>query len=142
MSRLSYRSRIVGALVGIALLLAPALAFAVDLQTLIVGGGPAPESNQVGIENNVRYLLRILPKDSPRTVLFADGDARAKTVLFSRKGKDIPIAERTLSLILNGNAQATSDSDTFRRPALTQLDGAARKADLADAFKKLAARPA
>ncbi|MFX8762664.1 hypothetical protein ABTM82_20145, partial [Acinetobacter baumannii] len=49
--------------------------------TLIVGGGPDTEHNQVAIESNVRYLERLLPKDSPTHVLFTDGDPDSKNIL-------------------------------------------------------------
>jgi len=55
---------------------------ALPQKVLIVGGGPNLSHNQVAIESNVRYVLRMLPKDITPRVLFADGDAASKTVLF------------------------------------------------------------
>src|SRR5690242_6015918 len=53
-----------------------------ELRALMIGGGPNPEHNQIAIESNVRYLLRLLPKEASRTVLYADGDTKHETVLF------------------------------------------------------------
>ncbi|HEV2472867.1 MAG TPA: hypothetical protein VGS41_09395, partial [Chthonomonadales bacterium] len=36
-------------------------------RVVIVGGGPDLENNQVAIESNVRYVARILPRESART---------------------------------------------------------------------------
>jgi hypothetical protein len=49
-------------------------------RTLIVGGGPDLEHNQVAIESNVRYLQRIMPNDSPTRVLFTDGNPDSKNI--------------------------------------------------------------
>ena len=49
-------------------------------RTLIVGGGPDLEHNQVAIESNVRYLSRLMPPGSPTRVLFADGNPDSKNI--------------------------------------------------------------
>jgi len=49
-------------------------------RTLIVGGGPDIEHNQVAIESNVRYLNRLLPPGSQTRVLFADGNPETKDI--------------------------------------------------------------
>ena len=49
-------------------------------RTLIVGGGPDQEHNQVAIESNVRYLGRIIPSGSPTRVLFTDGNPDSKNI--------------------------------------------------------------
>ena len=49
-------------------------------RTLIVGGGPDLEHNQVAIESNVRYLQRIIPTTSPTRVLFTDGNSDSKNI--------------------------------------------------------------
>ena len=36
-------------------------------RALLVGGGPTADHNQVAIESNVRYLLKLLPNDAERT---------------------------------------------------------------------------
>src|SRR5258708_26856140 len=73
-----------------------------DLRTLIVGGGPEAQHNQVAIESNVRYVLKSLPASTFRTVLFADGDPKAATVLYEARTRELSEAERILGLILNG----------------------------------------
>ena len=49
-------------------------------RTLIVGGGPDQEHNQVAIESNVRYMSRIIPPGSPTRVLFTDGNPDSKNI--------------------------------------------------------------
>ncbi len=53
------------------------------LRTLIVGGGPNVNKNQVAIESNVRYVTRLLPNDHVTETLFADGDVNNPTVLYT-----------------------------------------------------------
>jgi hypothetical protein len=50
------------------------------LRTLIVGGGPDQDHNQVAIESNVRYLGKLLPSGSPFRVLFTDGNKQSENV--------------------------------------------------------------
>jgi len=70
-------------------------------RTLIVGGGPDQEHNQVAIESNVRYVQRLLPAGSKARVLFTDGDPQSKNVLCE-----------------------DSDNKTyFRTPEISQIDG-------------------
>ncbi|MBC8066394.1 MAG: hypothetical protein H7Y17_16300 [Chlorobia bacterium] len=83
------------------LLLAPATRF------LVVGGGPNPANNQVALEFNVQHFARILPKDAPYRVLFADGDAGTATVRFTPEG------------------QTPGLKDQYKQPQLPRLDGAA-----------------
>jgi hypothetical protein len=61
---------------------APSAFLSLPQRVLIVGGGPDLSHNQVAIESNVRYVLRMLPKDQAVRVLFADGDPTSKTVLY------------------------------------------------------------
>ncbi len=49
-------------------------------RTLIVGGGPDTEHNQVAIESNVRYLGRLLPPGAQARVLFTDGNPDSKNI--------------------------------------------------------------
>ena len=87
------------------MLLVPMLVLAAAPRVLIVGGGPDRRNNQVAIESNVRYVARILPKESPLRVLFADGSADNATVRFSPVG---------------------GGRDRYRKPQLPRLDGPAR----------------
>src|SRR2546422_8796326 len=65
-----------------ALLLVLSGAAAQDLRTLIVGGGPEPQHNQVAIERNVYYVSHLLPAAAPRWILFAGGDPAARNVVY------------------------------------------------------------
>ncbi len=73
-------------------------------RVLIVGGGPDLSHNQVAIESNVRYVMRMLPTNLPTRVLFADGDPNSKNVLF----EDPP-----------GRSQ-------YRAPQISHIDGPSR----------------
>jgi hypothetical protein len=55
-------------------------------RVVMVGGGPAPDRNQVAIEGNVRYLDHLLDAKAPRRVLFADGQRDTDTVVFQAAG--------------------------------------------------------
>ena len=114
-----------------------ASAIADGLEALIIGGGPSPQDNQVAIESNVRYLLRLLPNGSPRTVLFADGDPQAKTVLFEKKAKDLAAADRILTLLLQGPEAWRPATYQFRAPTIPKIDGPAKRAGMDAAFERL-----
>jgi hypothetical protein len=111
------------------------------LRALLVGGGPTPENNQVSIESNVRYVFRLLPPGSECSVLFADGDRKNETVLYEQTTEKLPANERLLALILEGPEAANSVQRKYRTPSLPQLDGAARKKDVAAAFERLQIDP-
>lgn len=88
---------------------------ATSLRALIVGGGPDLKHNQVAIESNVRYVGRLLPKDTESRVLFADGSNTNETVLY-----------------LDSRGQSR-----YRAPQLYRLDGPARKANVLDEYAAL-----
>lgn len=92
-------------------LLAPAL------QTLVIGGGPNPQYNQVAIESNVRYMGKIVRPDSPFRVLFADGSLTTKSVLYMNEK---PVGEEKI-----GPFTTAGTRKIFREPQLPRLDGAA-----------------
>src|SRR4051812_32282256 len=85
-------------LISTLLLLAHSAIFAQVVRALLVGGGPTPQHNQIAIESNVRYLLRLLPPGAWKTVLFADGDPKTETVLFEQQQKDLKPGERVLAM--------------------------------------------
>lgn len=91
------------------------LSVATPLRALIIGGGPDLKHNQVAIESNVRYVGRLLPKDSESRVLFADGSMSSETVLY-----------------LDSRGQSR-----YRAPQLYRLDGPARKSNVLDEFAAL-----
>ncbi len=92
------------------------------VETLIVGGGPNKKYNQAGIESNVRYVDLLLPSESARRVLFADGDRSSKSVF------------------CEGDKQ-----DYFREPKLAHIDGpssnTAIDTELASMAKAMSAKP-
>jgi hypothetical protein len=107
------------------------------LRVLVVGGGPDLDNNQVAIESNVRYLNRSLPAQTPRTVLFADGNAQSETVLFDQAQK-LSRGQYLYGLLFEENGPQEIVS-TWRRPQLgSPLDGASRRVDVTRAFTRLA----
>lgn len=111
------------------------------LRVLLVGGGPKPENNQVSLESNVRYVLSLLPRGSQCSVLFADGNRKNETVLYEQAPEKLPANERLLALILGGPEAANPTQRKYRAPSLPQLDGAARRSEVAAAFERLQIDP-
>jgi hypothetical protein len=116
----------------------PMLRF-VPPRVLIVGGGPDLHNNQVAIESNVRYVGRLLPQDTPRITLFADGNANNATVLYDENA-DLPPGEKVFGLLMQGSSFGDGSTGKYRKPKLgTHLDGASRKSEIDKAFGQLAA---
>jgi hypothetical protein len=113
-----------------------------QLRALLVGGGPDRESNQVGIESNVRYVARVLPSGAKRTILFADGNPREATVQFDPQGLETSRAgyaagEEAYSLIFAVQEETGEGALAYRAPKLPSLDGPAQKPTIARAFDAL-----
>jgi hypothetical protein len=112
---------------------------AVAPRVLIVGGGPNLQNNQVAIESNVRYVGKLLPQDTARITLFADGDANNATVLYD-ESPSLPAGERLFNLIMRASDAPEGGSGRYRKPKLgAKLDGASRKTEIQKAFTQLAA---
>ncbi|HZO88787.1 MAG TPA: hypothetical protein VFB38_10665 [Chthonomonadaceae bacterium] len=113
------------------------------LRVVIVGSGPNPENNQVAIESNVRYVGRLLPPDSVRTTLFADGDAQRATVLYETEARTLSPGERVLGLLLEGHEGGYATKLHYRKPNLGgPPDGANRRTDLDRVFAQLSTEEA
>jgi hypothetical protein len=105
------------------------------LRVLIVGGGPDLENNQVAIESNVRYVGKLLPADTLRTTLFADGDANHATVLYDDDPTKLSMGERLFNLIMYGQENDTSSPSHYRKPNLGgKLDGPSKRDEIARSF--------
>lgn len=105
-------------------------------RVLVLGGGPDFDNNQVAIESNVRYINRLLPPQTPRTVLFADGNLKNATVLYDKK-LALTRGRYLYDLVFDDEGPADYES-TWRAPQLgSALDGASRKANIARAFAKI-----
>ena len=111
----------------------PTQARTAGLRTVIVGGGPAPEDNQVAIERNVHYVSRLLPSGSPRYVLFANGNPAAKTVVFEAPAARSP-GELPFALLFGEREDAAPVELRFRTPAIGKLDGPSTRAGVTGAF--------
>ncbi len=73
----------------LAAMLAAAAAAPAGEHVLIIGGGPAPDSNQLSLERNVHYFRRVLQKLRP-------GDAADADILFAdgpHPGRDLQVVE-------------------------------------------------
>ena len=139
-SSVSLRRSILCALFG-ALLFLPfasrAEAPVAPLRVLIVGGGPEKEYNQVAIESNVRYVCRLLPPNTARTILFADGNQDSATVLYDEEAKALSPGEQILTLLLRGPNALDDNPSHYRKPNLGALDGPSRPDAIEKAFAQL-----
>jgi hypothetical protein len=115
----------------------PVDAGSAGLRVLIVGGGPEPRYNQIAIERHAAYVTRLLPAGTPRYTLFADGDTKAKTVLYEEEPKVLPPGERAFALLFQSREDASPTVQRFRAPQLGRLDGPARRAAVAGGFEWL-----
>jgi len=116
----------------------PALRF-VPPRVLIIGGGPDLHNNQVAIESNVRYVGRLLPQNTPRITLFADGNANNATVLYDESA-ELPPGEKIFGLLMQGSSFGDGSTGKYRKPKLgAHLDGASKKSEIDKAFGQLAA---
>lgn len=90
-------------------------------RVLLVGGGPDPPDNEVAIESNVRYILRLVPPADPLRVLFASGRLTDRNVDYlDPKGVD----RYRASVVKHVDGPATRDSVT-RELAWLRADPAA-----------------
>jgi hypothetical protein len=119
------------------LLAAPGADPVPDVRALLFGGGPTPQSNQVAIESNVRYLLRLLPESTQRTVLFADGTRDNKTVQFQEEPKPLSNEEKVTALLMRGRNALNPVQLRYRATELSRVDGALKRADIGSAFDTL-----
>src|SRR5438105_1116266 len=88
-------------LLGLTLLAGGARGQSGALHTLIVGGGPDRKDNQVAIESNVRYVGSLLPPQTDRITLFADGNPQSATVLYDVDPAAAQPGQRVLDLLLS-----------------------------------------
>ena len=84
------------------------------LAALLVGGGPGAKYNQVALENNIRYVSRILPRAAQRRILYGDG-GRGVTVQY----------------------EDARGRTRYRRANLPQIDGPAERMPINVGFHRL-----
>ena len=142
-SRRSFaRCLIGGGCLALTLLSLPTLADrpgAQPIRALIVGGGPDLENNQVAIESNVRYVSKLLSKDTQLTTLFADGDPNHETVLFDESSSKTSAGEQLLSMVLNDTGSEQDSGSHYRKPNLgCKLNGPSKKREIQKSFSELA----
>jgi len=116
--------------------LAIASATGPSLRVVIFGGGPSPESNQVAIENNVKWMMSILPEWSNSFVMFGDGTTTTEIVQIS------PIrtkAHRVLATFFgDGPTDVNKDTPIAYRPSsVSRIDAASKKSSIDAAFARL-----
>lgn len=107
---------------------------------LTIGGGPRPESNQISLENNVRYLQRVLERlkisEIHQKILFSDG-GDAQTDLQFDAQRD-PEDLRMLLADLIG--PATGVNFDYRTSLLPVVDGAADPTTIENTLKDFRAQ--
>lgn len=116
--------------------LAIASASGPSLRVVIFGGGPTPESNQVAIENNVKWMMSILPDWSNSFVMFGDGTTTTDIVQISPKRTK---AHRVLASFF-GDGSTDVDKDTpiaYRPSSVSRIDAASKKSSIDAAFGRL-----
>ncbi|RCS47801.1 hypothetical protein DTL42_14055 [Bremerella cremea] len=118
---------------GVLGLLAVVNPLAADDHFLTIGGGPAPDSNQVSLENNVLYFQRTLSQlerdTDEHVILFADGEKPEADLQFQNPERGPEDLHRLLAEIVgpaNGirfdyrsstvpGVQGAADPDTIKR---------------------------
>ena len=122
----------------IALGSAPRSALATD-HFLTIGGGYAPSGNQVSLEKNVLYFRRVLKElhqdQAPHAVLFADGDARGRTLQYIDPARRVPRLNLLLAAIL-GDTEGLEHQ--YRPHQLGKLEGGSALPDVDQYFNSLA----
>lgn len=107
---------------------------------LTIGGGPRPESNQISLENNVRYLQRVLERlkisDIHQKILFSDGGDTQTDLQFDaqRDPEDL----RMLLADLIGPANGVNFD--YRTSLLPVVDGAADPTTIENTLKDFRAQ--
>ncbi|ODA32123.1 hypothetical protein A6X21_21660 [Planctopirus hydrillae] len=107
---------------------------------LTIGGGPRPESNQISLENNVRYLQRVLERlnisDIHQKILFSDGGDVQTDLQFDaqRDPEDL----RMLLADLIGPANGVNFD--YRTSLLPVVDGAADPTTIENTLKDFRAQ--
>jgi hypothetical protein len=106
---------------------------------LIVGGGPDPYSNQVSLESNVLYVLRLLDvagvEPTRRICLFSDGsDPRPDNHFYDRRQGSAEL--HGVLAHLSGDDEAFGH--VFRNHRVSSASGPATKKALVEALRKLA----
>jgi len=107
----------------------------VPLHALIVGGGPDVHTNAAQIESHARYVAQLLPAETRRIVLFADGKPDATTVTMSDESP-AGNAMNALSVLLPGSGQ--EEQVNPRKPNLgIPVDGPSSREAIHNAITKL-----
>lgn len=103
------------------------------LRVVIFGGGPTRESNQVAIENNVKWMTSILPEWATNFVMFGDGTTTEPTVQISPLRTKGHVA---LSYLF-GDGPTDVENDTpiaYRKSSLTRVDAPSKRSSIATEF--------
>ncbi|MGC4045727.1 MAG: hypothetical protein QM758_18210 [Armatimonas sp.] len=128
----------------VAPLLLALLFSAPSLRVVTMGGGPAPEMNQVAIESNVRYVSSLLPAGTQHTVLFADGGNEKPVVQFEARPDELS-AGATIVRGLFGDGPSRGKASPwlhYRPTSLTNVNGPLVKSSVSETFTKLASESA
>ncbi len=112
-------------LLATSLLSLPSTSLRADDYLLTIGGGPVPSGNQLSLENNVRYLQRVLEHlkltGIKQTILFSDGGDPQRDLQF--EGVRDPDDLRMLIAEMIGPSNGTKFD--YRSSSLPVVDGPA-----------------
>ncbi len=123
-------------IIGLAVASLPGADAATSLRVVTVGGGPEPDMNQLSIESNVRYWNRVLPAETKRTTLYADGSGQSAIVQVEKPKESVSPGEEVLNLIFQQTGWESAYD--YQLPALGgALDGPASRAAIAQTFRQI-----
>jgi hypothetical protein len=110
-----------------------------SVRVVTLGGGPAPELNQVAIESNVRYVSSLLPTGTEHTVLFADGSRARPTVLFEARPTELTAGARVVRGLFGDGPGRGKGSPwlRYRTTSLTNVAGPLLKSTVSETFSRL-----
>ncbi len=114
------------------------LAFAVGIggaraedHFLVIGGGYAPEGNQVSLEKNVLLFRTLLgeyyPSGVDQDVFFSDGDAPGRDLQYREPEEALPRVNLLLARVLR---QTDALGESYRSHAISGVRGASNRANL------------
>jgi hypothetical protein len=109
-----------------------------------LGGGWAPEGNQVSLEKNILYYQRVLEglkqNDRPHHTLFADGDSPNRDLQFADPDQPAPDLNFYLAEILGQPGDGWLVNDRYRDSQIPDVDGPATREQLEAYFDLNAAQ--
>lgn len=108
---------------------------------LTIGGGYAPDGNQVSLEKNVLFFERVLeavkPEGVEHTILFADGDDPRRDVVYLDPDAEVPRVDDLLARVFK---ETDHFDELYRNHAIPNVSGAATRDNVRDWFRETAGK--